>query len=320
MGGPILGFCAGRMDDSDGSESARLGPTPEQQELMPCAVNGNCSVPLGSTTIGLIYVNPEGPMGDWTKPAQEASDVRDTFSRMAMNDSETVALIGGGHSFGKAHGACSCGDLTNGSCAGPSPAEDPSNPWPGLCGSGSGEDAWTSGFEGPWTSQPTVWGNEYFQNLLAYDWEGHQGASGHWQWRVDPANETAPTAPAAGGGSGETQDVMMMTSDVSLLHDDEYKALVETFAGDLASFEHAFKHAWYKLTSRDMGPVTRCVGDAVPPPQPFQYPLPEPPAKLGYNVTAAAEAVMAALTVPQPDVLPPDEYSAAAAAVEKEAD
>ena len=121
-----------------------------------------------------------------------------------MNDTETVALIGGGHAFGKTHGACPTG-------AGPSPVQDPLNPWPGTCGSGKGTDAYTAGFEGPWTTTPTSWDNTYFTNLLAHKWVKHKGPGGLWQWRV---NGTSPTAPGPDGGR---QPIMMLTSDVSLI-------------------------------------------------------------------------------------------------------
>lgn len=281
MGGPVLGFCAGRIDDFDGSDSLPLGPSAVQEELFPCAVNGTCESPLGSTTVGLIYLNPEGPMGQ-PRPDLSARDVRDAFGRMAMNDSETVSLIGGGHAFGKTHGACPAGP-------GPSPREDPYNPWPGKCGTGKGKDAFTSGFEGPWTPVPTQWDNDYFVNLLKYEWEAHKGPGGHFQWRV--ANASSPIAPGPQGGN---QSIMALTSDVSLTKDPtgRYQEIVKDFAENPQHFDYAFMHSWYKLTTRDMGPVTRCVGKDVPEPQPFQFPLPPTPdsSKL-VNFTEVAIAV-----------------------------
>merc|ERR1712142_817711 len=271
MGGPVLGFCGGRIDAADGSESSKLGPTVEQEELMPCQVNGECEAPLGANTLGLIYVNPEGRLGN-PDPVESAKDIREVFGRMNMNDSETVALIGGGHAFGKAHGACTDG-------AGASPAKDPENPWPGLCGTGKGEDTATSGFELPFTTNPIYWDNEYFNNLLDYEWEVYEGPGGHNQWRpLVPDGEEPPVAISAGGTSNQT--IGLLTSDVALSRsgDQPYLDLVKQFADDLAAFDHAFEHAWYKLTSRDMGPVTRCINHDVPPAQPFQYPLPDPPA------------------------------------------
>jgi catalase (peroxidase I) len=172
MGGPILGFCAGRIDANNGDGSIELGPSPEQERYAPCqsldpSRQGDCQEPLGATTVGLIYLNPEGPDGK-PIPEESAPQVRDTFARMGMNDSETVALIGGGHAYGKTHGACPDGH-------GPSPAECdetpglcPNGPWPGLCGTGRGEDAFTSGFEGPWTSNPTAWGKCYTLYTVLY--------------------------------------------------------------------------------------------------------------------------------------------------------
>jgi len=263
MGGPKLGFCAGRIDDADGVDSELLGPSAEQQVLYPCPENGKCESPLGATTVGLIYVNPEGPMGV-PKPEGSAPQIRDTFARMGMDDRETVALIGGGHSFGKAHGACPNGP-------GASPREDPSNPWPGKCGSGKGKDTFTSGFEGPWTSNPVGWDNAYFRNLLAYGWEVEMGPGGHHQWKVN-SSFSSPVAAAA-HGSG-IQNIMMLTSDIALLRDHHYLEIVREFAGDLKAFENAFASAWYKLTTRDMGPVSRCLGNDVLPAQPWQNPLP----------------------------------------------
>lgn len=264
MGGPALGFCAGRVDDDDGTESILLGPNEEQEAYAPCPVNGNCSEPLGSTTVGLIYVNPQGPMGQ-PDTRQSAVQVRDTFGRMAMNDSETVALIGGGHAFGKTHGACPDGP-------GPSPAEDPTNPWPGKCGSGKGADAYTSGIEGPWTQNPTSWDNQYFKLLDGWSWEVAKGPGDAWQWH--PTGGVIFNAPAV-NGSGGTEATMMMTSDISLTIDPSYRQFVSLFASNMEAFEKAFSAAWYKLMTRDLGPITRCAKtDELLQPQPFQYPLP----------------------------------------------
>ena len=267
MGGPVLGFCGGRIDDPDGRESELLGPTPEQQLHYPCHINGKCKKPLGATTIGLIYLNPEGPMGQ-PVPEHSANEIRDTFSRMNMNDSETVALIGGGHSFGKTHGSCANG-------AGKSPKEDPENPWPGLCGSGRGGDTYTSGFEFPWTKTPTEWNSEYFQNLVDFSWRVGKGPGDRFQWRVEGVS---PHAPSSNGT--QRQNIGMLTTDVALLRDPVYTDLVKKWSKNEGDFNHAFKHAWYKLTTRDMGPVTRCLGSNVPPPQDWQYPLPDPPKEL----------------------------------------
>ena len=272
MGGPVLGFCGGRIDEEDGSESIQLGPSSEQYSFAPCHEDGKCQAPLGATTMGLIYVNPEGPMGN-PIPKESANDVRDTFARMAMDDIETVALIGGGHAFGKTHGPCPNG-------AGKAPNEDPANPWPGNCGSGKGADTFTSGFEFPWTTKPTQWDNEYFQNLVNYEWHPHVGPGGHYQWSVNSTSSSdissIPEAPTACGS--KKQQIGMLTSDISLLNDPmgSYQKIVSHWAKDKKAFEDAFSNAWYKLSTRDMGPVTRCVGNNVPPAQPWQYPLPAP--------------------------------------------
>lgn len=282
MGGPVLGFCAGRVDDADGTWSLELGPSPQQEFFAPCPVNGQCKLPLGSSTVGLIYVNPEGPMGV-PNPIESAGQVRDTFGRMSMNDSETVALIGGGHAFGKAHGACPNG-------AGPSPKEDPANPWPGMCGSGKGPDTFTSGFEGAWSTQPTVWTNNYFTELLNNDWSVHIGPGGHNQWN-----------------GSNTKNIMMLTTDISLLNDpmNSYQQLVKLYAQNITELNNAFSHAWYKLTTRDMGPVTRCSGKYVPPAQPFQFPLPDTPDTLA-DFNQVKDAILFAMSTSNKDILPPD--------------
>eukprot|EP00440_Ansanella_granifera_P016343 gb/GFBE01017752.1/.p1 GENE.gb/GFBE01017752.1/~~gb/GFBE01017752.1/.p1 ORF type:complete len:427 (+),score=96.54 gb/GFBE01017752.1/:1-1281(+) len=255
MGGPVTQYCAGRIDSPDGTDSLDLGPSEEQEKYAPCKINGKCEKPLGSTTVGLIYLNPEGPVeqaadGTWQpdpNPAKSALDVRDAFGRMGMNDSQTVALIGGGHAFGKTHGACPDGP-------GPSPKEDISNPWPGKCGSGKGTDAFTSGFEGPWTTNPTSWDNEFFVVLKNSTWEKHTGPGGHWQWRVAGAN-----GPLAG--------VMRLTSDVALVHDDSYAAIVQEFAENPRAFDAAFDEAWFKLTTSGgrWSPAKKCIpGASIP--------------------------------------------------------
>ena len=263
-GGTVLGFCGGRVDAPDGSESIQLGPSDIQEELTPCPENGECEAPLGANTVGLIYVNPEGHMADGD-PVKSAQDIRDVFGRMDMNDTETVALIGGGHTIGKTHGACPDG-------AGPSPADDPLNPWPGMCGDGKLENAFTSGFELPFTSKPKYWDTEYFDNLLAYTWEIFEGPGGHKQWRVTPQSDS-PVAPSADGT--HNQSIGLLTSDVALKTDLAYRQIVESFSGNLETFDQMFAHAWYKLTTRDMGPRSRCMNDDAPAAQDWQYPLPE---------------------------------------------
>jgi catalase (peroxidase I) len=188
---------------------------------------------------------------------------------MGMDDRENVALIGGGHTFGKCHGAGTEGP-------GPTPKECPNNPYPGLHGTGKGNDAVTSFLEGAWTSNPTKWDNSYFKNLLDYEWEKHKGPGGKWQWRVKGGK--GPKTPMA-HGKGE-QDIMMLTTDVALAVDPEYRKYVEEFANDEKAYADAFAKVWYKLVNRDMGPVDRLMGPDVAPAQDWQNPLPPPPAKL----------------------------------------
>jgi len=299
MGGPSLGFCAGRVDDVDGTWSLPLGPSPEQEAIAPCAENGRCKAPLGSTTVGLIYLNPEGPEGN-PDPAATAPTVRDSFGRMGMNDSETVALIGGGHAFGKSHGACPAG-------AGPPPNVDPVNPWPGECGSGKGADTYTSGFEGAWTFNPTTWDNSYFKHLTENQWEVHTGPGDLHQWKVKPQEANATETVAAAPG---VEALMMLTSDVSLKHDaeGEYQRIIAEYARDPEAFDAMFAHAWYKLTTRDMGPATRCVGELRPPAQPWQYPLPPPPPPEDLpDFPAIADEIRQVLNTDDP-ALRPDYY------------
>jgi catalase (peroxidase I) len=274
MGLTLPGFCAGRVDNADGLGSAQLGtnePFPnfgvfEQTTLFPCAEDGDCMSPLGAVKVGLIYVNPAGVFGEPDPNERMANQIRDTFLRMGMNDTETVALIGGGHAFGKAHGACPSGP-------GPSPAQDPSNPWPGTCPGEGADGAFTSGFEGPWTINPTTWDNDYFIKLAESgdDFLLMTGPGGNPQWSVaNPEQDVI-----------RNEDIMMLTSDITLSRGDPiYRDLVMQF-GDretgLAFLSEQFGEAWYKLSTRDMGPHSRCVGPNVPSPRPFQFPLPPAP-------------------------------------------
>jgi catalase-peroxidase len=260
MGGPVLGFCGGRIDHVDNTQTLALGPTPEQEKFAECLVDGDCQAPLGANTLGLIYVNPEGPMGK-PDPQGAADTIRDVFGRMDMDDRENVALIGGGHTFGKTHGASTEGP-------GPKPFECPMNPWPGNFGTGVGNDVVTSGFEGAWTGNPTSWDNSYFKNLINYEWESWVGPGGHYQWRVKGGK--GPKASAAHGDG--SQNIMMLTTDIGLATDPEYRKYVEEFAHDEKAFSGAFAAVWYKLVNRDMGPVTRCVGPL--PLNPFSSPFP----------------------------------------------
>mmetsp|Transcript_16013 Transcript_16013/g.34643 ORF Transcript_16013/g.34643 Transcript_16013/m.34643 type:complete len:711 (-) Transcript_16013:92-2224(-) len=251
MGGPILGFCGGRIDDFDGSSSLVLGPSAEQEELTPCINDGKqgaCTGNLGPTTVGLIYVNPAGHLGNPDPAGLILNDIRSSFGKMGMNDTETLALTGGGHSFGKCHGACKEAPCGDGEMV------------------GKGLNTFTSGFEGAWTTAPTTWTNQYFTNLFDFDWKNITGPGGNPQW-----------APAAKNGVDPVPDIMMLTSDIALTKDPEFLKISQEFAGDISKLEMQFKHAWYKLTASDMGPVTRCLGDSVPPAQLFQSPLPGSP-------------------------------------------
>jgi catalase-peroxidase len=262
MGGPNVGFCAGRIDFQDNMQTLPLGPTPEQDKFAHCEVNGQCPYPLGQNTLGLIYVNPAGPMGE-PDPQGAADTIRDVFGRMDWQGRELVALIGGGHTFGKGHGATK-------HSAGKPPAECPFAPWAGKVGM----DAVTSGFEGAWSSTPTQFSVNYFKTLIEFFWEPWQGPGGNWQWRVKGGN--GPQAPVADPASDAKQDIMMLTTDVALVLDEEYKKFVYEFAQNETAFKETFGKAWYKLVTRDVGPASRCAGPYVPPAQEFQAPLPRP--------------------------------------------
>ncbi|MFW6383855.1 MAG: catalase/peroxidase HPI [Halodesulfurarchaeum sp.] len=262
MGFETFGFAGGREDDYMPDEAVDWGPE-EQWETTSeerFDEDGSLKGPLGNTVMGLIYVNPEGPNGE-PDPEKSAKNIRESFARMAMNDEETVALIAGGHTFGKVHGA----DEPEGHM-GPEPAaapiEEQGMGWDNDFGEGYGPDTITSGIEGPWNTTPTQWDMSYINNLLSYDWEPEKGPGGAWQWTTT-GGELDASAPGVQDPEDE-EDVMMLTTDVALKKDSDYKAVLEEFREDPSAFQSAFAKAWYKLIHRDMGPPERFRGPEVP--------------------------------------------------------
>ena len=265
MGFETFGFAGGRADDFEGDDAVDWGPEEDWETTSAERFDdeGRLRHPLGNTVMGLIYVNPEGPNGE---PDLEGSakNIRDTFSHMAMNDKETVALIAGGHTFGKVHGADSGDNL------GPepeaAPIEEQGLGWENEFGEGKGPDTITSGIEGPWTSAPTQWDMGYVDNLLDYEWEAHIGPGGAWQWRPagDGPGADIPDAVPDAHIPDEFVDPMMLTTDVALKEDPDFRAVLEEFQEDPAEFQEAFAKAWYKLIHRDMGPPERFLGPEVP--------------------------------------------------------
>ena len=259
MGFKTFGFAGGRTDDWE-PDLVYWGP--EKVILADERYTGDRKLdsPLAAVQMGLIYVNPEGPNGN-PDPALAAHDIRDTFGRMAMNDAETVALIAGGHTFGKAHGAHKPGE-----CVGVEPAgealEEQGFGWNNRCGKGHSEDTVTSGFEGAWTALPTRWSMMYLANLFEFDWEMTKSPAGAIQWvPVDgQAEGTVPDAHLADVAHAP----IMFTTDLSLKADPAYRAISQRFLENPSEFEDAFARAWFKLTHRDMGPRARYVGSDVP--------------------------------------------------------
>ena len=259
MGFKSFGFAGGRADDWE-PDLVYWGP--ETVMLADERYTGERKLdnPLAAVQMGLIYVNPEGPNGN-PDPAQAAHDIRETFGRMAMNDAETVALIAGGHSFGKAHGA----HKPDG-CLGVEPGgaglEDQEFGWKNSCGKGHSEDTITSGFEGAWTATPTRWSMMYLANLFAYDWEMTKSPAGATQW-IPTDGQAAGTVPDA-HVAGKSHAPIMFTTDLALKTDPAYREISRRFLENPAEFEDAFARAWFKLTHRDMGPRARYVGTDVP--------------------------------------------------------
>ncbi len=269
MGFKTLGFAGGREDVWEPEEDIYWGQETEWLGDERYTGDRELENPLGAVQMGLIYVNPQGPNGNGD-PVAAARDIRETFRRMAMNDEETVALIAGGHTFGKAHGAC--GEDHIGPEPEAAPLEDQGFGWKNSFGSGVGADAFTSGLEGAWTTEPTKWDNNYFDNLFNYEWEQTKSPAGTTQWTPTNASAVA-TVPDAHDPS-KKHAPMMFTTDLSLKEDPAYGPISKRFHENPDEFADAFARAWYKLTHRDMGPHSRCLGPLVPEPQLWQDPVP----------------------------------------------
>ncbi|ELY72875.1 catalase/peroxidase HPI [Natronobacterium gregoryi] len=272
MGFETFGFGGGREDDFKPDKSAYWGPENEMEESDRFSDDGELEDPLGATVMGLIYVNPEGPDGE-PDPEAAAERIRESFGRMAMNDEETAALIAGGHTFGKVHGADDP-DEHVGAEPEAAPIEQQGLGWESEYGSGKGADTITSGIEGPWTSAPTQWDTGFIDNLLNYKWWPEKGPGGAWQWTTQDG-ELDESAPGVEDPS-EKEDVMMLTTDVALKRDPDYREILERFQENPMAFGMAFAKAWYKLTHRDMGPPERLLGPEVPDEEMiWQDPLPD---------------------------------------------
>ncbi|HIB47016.1 MAG TPA: catalase/peroxidase HPI [Flavobacteriaceae bacterium] len=272
MGGKTFGFAGGREDVWEPEQDIYWGSESEWMANEARYEEGQLEKPLAAAHMGLIYVNPEGPNGK-PDPLGSAHDIRETFGRMAMNDEETVALVAGGHTFGKAHGA---GDAEKYVGIEPEGAaiEHQSQGWINTMGTGRGDDTITSGLEGAWTPHPNRWDHDYFDVLLNYEWELTKSPAGAHQWRPTDASN-ARKAPMAHDAS-KTQDLMMSTADIALKMDPIYLEISKKFHKDHAAFEDAFARAWYKLTHRDMGPTSRYLGPEVPQEELlWQDPIPE---------------------------------------------
>jgi catalase-peroxidase len=272
MGFKTWGFAGGREDVWEPEEDIYWGP--EGKWLADERYSGDRDLanPLAAVQMGLIYVNPEGPNGK-PDPVASAHDIRETFARMAMNDEETVALIAGGHTFGKCHGAADPGKYV-----GPEPEgaaiEEQGLGWKNTFGSGVGVHAITSGLEGAWTTHPTRWDNNYLENLFGFDWELTRSPAGAQQW--------TPKNPAAAGIVPDAHDPsrrhapMMSTADLALRMDPAYEKIARRFLQHPQELAEAFARAWFKLTHRDMGPLARYLGPLVPK-QPLLWQDPLPP-------------------------------------------
>ncbi|GMW03478.1 MAG: catalase-peroxidase [Candidatus Hydrogenedentota bacterium] len=298
MGFKTFGFAGGREDVWEPQEDVFWGP--ESEWLGDKRYKGERELdnPLAAVQMGLIYVNPEGPNGN-PDPIAAAKDIRETFARMAMNDEETVALIAGGHTFGKAHGAADPSKYV-----GPEPEgaslEEQGLGWKNTFGKGNAQDTITSGLEGAWTSNPVRWSHMYLSNLFSYEWELVKSPAGAKQW-----------VPKHGAGEGTVPDAhdpskshapIMFTTDLALRMDPAYEKISRRFFENPKEFEVAFAKAWYKLTHRDMGPVSRLLGPLVPEPQLWQDPVPPVDHELvnAQDISALKEKILSSgVTIPQ---------------------
>ena len=280
MGGKTFGFAGGRPDiwhpEEDiywGAENEWLGDKRYE------STRQSLENPLAAVQMGLIYVNPEGPNGN-PDPLLSAQDVRETFGRMAMNDEETVALVAGGHTFGKAHGAGNP-ELVGTEPEG-APIEEMGFGWSNAHGSGHGVDATTSGIEGPWTANPTVWDNGYFDLLFKYEWQLTKSPAGANIWHPVDLDE-ADMAPEV-DGSGKKVSPMMTTADMAMITDPDYRKISKRFHANPNEFSDAFARAWFKLLHRDMGPKSRYLGPEIPDEDLiWQDPIPEGNANFDIN-------------------------------------
>jgi catalase-peroxidase len=271
MGFETFGFAGGRLDEWEPDE-IYWGPEGEWLGDQRYSGDRDLEDPLAAVQMGLIYVNPEGPNGN-PDPLAAAADIRETFGRMAMNDEETVALIAGGHTFGKAHGARSPED-----CVGPEPEaaslEEQGIGWTNTCGSGKGADTISSGLEGAWTVNPTAWTHNYLQNLYNFEWVQTKSPAGATQW-IPSSDAAANLVPDAHDPSLRHAPIMF-TTDLALRMDPSYGIITRRWLDNPEEFEQAFARAWFKLTHRDMGPSTRYLGSMVPDEQMiWQDPVPE---------------------------------------------
>lgn len=293
-----FGYAGGRADVFQPQEDIYWGPETKWLGDNRYAANHKLENPLAAVQMGLIYVNPEGPNGK-PDPLAAAKDIRETFARMAMNDEETVALIAGGHTLGKAHGAADPSKYV-----GPAPEaasiEEQGLGWKNSFGKGNGDATITSGLEGAWTTTPTKFSNGYFDHLLGLEWELTKSPAGAQQWtpKGGLANGTVPDAQ----DPTKKHAPMMFTTDIALKVDPIYAPICKRFHENPQEFREAFAKAWYKLTHRDMGPVSRLLGPTVPPAQLWQDPIPATNYKMIGNqeIYALKGKIMASgLTIPQ---------------------